>query len=238
MSLMQLDSLETLFFFGQSLCAPAADEFQMWLNSIPNYSGPTCTATPLYFSSDIPNLSFPRTLPIIPLILPEAQGGVLPIAYTLTPTLPVGLVYESSTHTISGAPTMVTSSPIPYTFKATDSTGQTDSLVFSIEVFSPVASEQERLPESFMVYGNYPNPFWKSTRLVIDLPWPATLNVEVFDVTGRRVLSQPPINLPAGWARSMRLDGEALPSGLYLYRIIASSPVGIQRQSGRFMLMR
>ena len=238
MSLMQLDSLETLFFSGQSLCAPAADEFQMWLNSIPNYSGPTCTATPLYFSSDIPNLSFPRTLPIIPLTLPEAQGGVLPITYTLTPTLPVGLVYESSTRMISGAPTMVTSSPIPYNFKATDSTGQTDSLVFSIEVFSPVASEQEGLPESFMVYGNYPNPFWKSTRLVIDLPWPATLNVEVFDVTGRRILSQPPINLPAGWARSMRLDGEALPSGLYLYRIMASSPVGIQRQSGRFMLMR
>ena len=130
---------------------------------------------------------------------------------------------------------MVTSSPIPYTFKATDSTGETDSLVFGIEVFSPVASEKAELPESFLVHGNYPNPFQESTQLVVDLPWSATLNVEVFDVTGRRVLSPPPVNLTAGWSRSIRLEGAALPSGLYLYRIRANSPVGIQRLTGRFL---
>ena len=234
-SLMQLDSLETFHFGDQSLCAPADDEFQMWLNSISDHSGPTCTETALHFASDVPDQSFPRTLPITPLILPEAQGGISPVTYALTPSLPDGLVYDSSTRTISGAPTMVTSSPIPYTFKAVDSTGETDSLVFSIEVFSPVASEQERLPESFVVHGNYPNPFQKSTHLVVDLPWSATLNVEVFDVTGRRVLSPPPVNLTAGWSRSIRLEGAALPSGLYLYRIRANSPVGIQRLTGRFL---
>ena len=237
-SLIQLDSLEAFQFGGQDLCAPADDEFQMWLKSIPNHSGPTCTATALHFASDIPDQSFPRTLPITPLILPEAQGGISPIAYTLIPTLPDGLVYDSLTRTISGAPTMVTSSPIPYTFKATDATGETDSLVFSIEVFSPVASEQKGLPESFMVRGNYPNPFRKSTHLVIDLPWSATLNVEVFDVMGRRLLSPAPVDLTAGWSRSIRLEGTALPSGLYLYRIRANSPVGIHRQAGRFLRVR
>ena len=235
-SLMQLDNLELFHFDNQNLCAPADDEFQTWLNSIPNHSGSTCIA--LHFASTISDQSFLRTVPITPLILPEARGGILPITYSLTPTLLAGLAYDSSTRTISGAPTVVTFSPIPYTFKATDATGAADSLVFSIEVSSPVAVEREGLPESFTVYDNYPNPFRESTLLVVDLPWPATLNVEVFDVTGRRVLSQPPVNLAAGRRQSIRLEGSALPSGLYLYRIQAESPVGIQRQAGRFLRMR
>ena len=233
---MQLDGLETFHFGDQSVCAPADDEFQMWLNNISNRSGPTCTE--LHFTGDIADQSFPLGLPITPLILPGAIRGISPITYTLTPALPAGLVYDSSTRTISGAPMVVTSGPIPYTFKATDSIGEADSLVFSIEVFSPVASEREGVPESFMVHGNYPNPFRESTRLVVDLPWSATLNVEVFDVVGRRVLSPPPIDLPAGWGQSIRLEGATLPSGLYLYRIRANSPVGIRRQVGHFLRMR
>ena len=76
------------------------------------------------------------------------------LAYSLTPVLLAGLAYDSSTRTISGAPTVVTFSPIPYTFKVTDATGAADSLVFSIEVSSPVAVEREGLPESFTVYDN------------------------------------------------------------------------------------
>ena len=235
-SLMQLDSLEALDFGNQSVCAPADDEFQMWLNSISFHSGPTCTA--LHFSGSVLDQSFPRTLPINPLALPKAEGGIAPVTYTLTPTLPVGLVYDSSTRTISGTPTIVTSSPIPYTFKATDSIGDTDSLMFSIEVFSPVASEQEELPESFVIHGSYPNPFRESTHLVVDLPWSATLDVEVFDMLGRRVLSPRPVDLPAGWGRGIRLEGSALPSGLYLYRIRAGSPVGNRTQTGRFLRVR
>ena len=105
---MQLDSLETFHFGGQDLCAPADDEFQIWLNSLPNHTGPICASTAMHFSSSVSDQSFPLMLPITPLILPEAQGGVSPVTYTLTPTLPAGLVFDSSTRTISGMPTMVT----------------------------------------------------------------------------------------------------------------------------------
>ncbi len=235
-SLMQLDNLQLFFFGGQRVCSPPDDEFQTWLKSIPSTFGPVCRG--FQFFSVITDQAFPLGLPISPLILPEAQGGTPPITYTLTPSLPTGLEYDSSTRTIHGTPSVVTSTPIPYTFKATDANGAEATVIFSIEVFGPVSSEQEGLPELFAVYENYPNPFSESTLLVVNLPWPATLNVEVFDVTGRNVLSRTPVNLTAGWRQSIRLDGSDLPSGIYLYQIHVQSEVGTQTQSGRFVRMQ
>ncbi len=235
-SFMQLEDLVIFHFEGQSLCAPADEEFQMWLKRIPNYRGPTCGE--LQFTRTVHDQSFPRSLPITPLILPEAQGGVPPIAYTLTPALPDGLAYDALSRTISGTPLVVTSSPIPYTFIATDADGSMAFMEFNIEVFSPVASEQDGLPSSFIVHENYPNPFRESTLLVVDLPWSATLNVDIFDLTGRNVLSKSKVDLTAGWNRKIRLDGSTLPSGLYLYRIHVTSEAGVQSQSGQFVRMR
>ena len=99
--------------------------------------------------------------------------------------------------------------------------------------------ENEPLPEVFTIKGNYPNPFRDATHLVLDLPWPARVAVEVLDVTGRRVLTMPAVELSAGWARSLELRGGALSSGLYLYRLIATSYGGIvSTHVGRFVQVR
>ena len=100
---MQLDSLEVFHFGGQDLCASQDDDFQAWLSSIPDVSGPTCAG--------------------------------------------------------------------------------------AVEV------EDETLPESFALHGNYPNPFREATRLVFDLPRSARVTVEVMDVTGRRVFTAPAVDL-------------------------------------------
>ena len=102
-----------------------------------------------------------------------------------------------------------------------------------------VAVENALLPEVFAIHGNYPNPFRDATRLMLDLPWPARVAVEVLDVTGRRVLTVPAVALSAGWERSMELRGEALSSGLYLYRLIATSSEGtVSTHVGRFVRIR
>ena len=111
------------------------------------------------------------------------------------------------------------------------------------EVFGPtctvVAVENASLPEVFAIHGNYPNPFRDATRLVLDLPWPARVAVEVLDVTGRRVLTVPAVALSAGWERSLELRGEALSSGLYLYRLIATSSQGtVSTHVGHFVQIR
>ncbi|MCY4223299.1 MAG: T9SS type A sorting domain-containing protein, partial [Bacteroidetes bacterium] len=69
----------------------------------------------------------------------------------------------------------------------------------------------------------YPNPFVHATNLVFDLPWSAEVKVQVLDVTGRQVYTKPPIRITAGWNHELTLDRFNLPSGAYLYRLIATS---------------
>jgi hypothetical protein len=72
---------------------------------------------------------------------------------------------------------------------------------------------------------NIPNPFAGSTELQIGLPSATTVEIEVYDVAGRRVRS---LSLPrqeAGW-RGVAFDGRGdagapLVSGVYFYRVRA-----------------
>ncbi len=177
----------------------------------------------LSFAETVPNQTYSRAQPIDPLTLPEVTG-VAPITYTLTLLdLPLGLRYDGLARTISGTPTEVTP-PVSLTYKATDANGASDSLMFTIEVVSPVQSEDEAgLPEAFQVYPNYPNPFYRSTHLVFDLPWPAQVQVEVLDVIGRRMTAPREVHLSAGWRHELALSDLGLPSGPYLYQIKAMS---------------
>jgi len=190
------------------------------------------------FGDMIADLSFALAQPIDPLVLPEAAGGGAPVVYALTPALPTGLAFDATIRTLTGTPTVVTDAPKPYTYSATGANGSRDSLLFTMEVFSPVAAEHESLPASFAVHGNYPNPFQESTRLVFDLPWPASVTVEVMDITGRRVFTVPATEKAAGWKNMISLSGRAMPSGLYLYRLTATSPEGNSVHTGKFVRIK
>jgi len=104
---------------------------------------------------------------------------------------------------------------------------------------TPVGVEEttrkESLPENLVVYENYPNPFQETTRLVFDLPMESQVQVEVVDIIGRSVLKMPAIRMQAGWQKSIQLNGESLPHGVYLYRVITDSAEGRLIQAGRFV---
>ena len=190
------------------------------------------------FADMVADLSLPRVAPMTPLVLPAATGGAPPLDYTLTPEPLTGLMWDATLRTLSGTPTEVTPAPVRYHYKATDANGASDSLQFTIEVYSPTGTQHQGLPEAFIVRGNYPNPFEHSTRIVLDLPWPARVTVEVLDVAGRRVLAVPPRHLDAGWRRSVEIGGQALSSGLFIYHVAADSPEGRINHSGRFVRIR
>ena len=232
-SFVQLKNLDILRFDSNSgLCSPSDPEFQDWLGTIGTVDGDRCSV--VSFSREVSDQSYPVGLPISPLRLPEVAGGAPPIEYTLTLfDLPLGLSYDSSIRTISGTPTQITP-PVQMTYKATDVNDTQDSLKFSIEVYSSVATEHEALPEQFMLRTNYPNPFQHTTYLVMDLPQPAHIQVEVMDVMGRRVMMVPSVNINAGWEQKIALDGSHLSAGLYLYRVTVQSPGNPSAHVGHF----
>ncbi len=231
-SLMELGNLQRLEFDGQSLCAPSDSEFQSWLKRINQVRGPMCSGFTL--NGTIENQSFTQGEQIMPLILPEAIGGKPPISYTLQPELPTGLTFGETSRTISGIPAVIMNQT-PYQYSSTDSELLRDSLRFTIEVVSPVSSERDGVPKQFILHGNYPNPFSESTHIHFDLPWPASVEVEVFDLTGRHMFIESPADLGAGWTKKLKISGKSLPSGVYIYKIHVSAVNGKSEYLGNFV---
>ncbi|RMG62208.1 MAG: T9SS C-terminal target domain-containing protein [Calditrichaeota bacterium] len=114
----------------------------------------------------------------------------------------------------------------------------------SMQHFQVLAGEAERIrqelvrlqaiPAAYQLYANYPNPFNPGTALRFALPEPQKVTLEVYDLLGQRVrilLKQNP--LQAGYhttywdGRNER--GEAVASGIYLYRLKAGPFVKTRR---------
>jgi hypothetical protein len=126
---------------------------------------------------------------------------------------------------------------------ATHPVTQGDVVVLSNEQVSAVrlrkaAALSDVLPEAFALRGNYPNPFNPTTTLLFDLPEAAEVTVGVFDLLGRQVLSIERQSIEAGVGRRLTIDGAALASGVYVYRLQADLPAGTQIAAGRMTLLK
>lgn len=95
-----------------------------------------------------------------------------------------------------------------------------------INLYTPrPVSVQERgapVPSEVMLSQNYPNPFNPRTSLIISLPDEARVDLSVYDLTGRKVLTLMQTTLPAGTHR-VAVDGAGLASGVYFCRLQARS---------------
>ena len=85
------------------------------------------------------------------------------------------------------------------------------------------------LPTEFALEQNYPNPFRSETQIRYALPEPGPVQIEVFDVIGRRVavvLDEPKVD--AGW-HTARFDATGLASGTYWYRVNAGESKDVRK---------
>lgn len=80
----------------------------------------------------------------------------------------------------------------------------------------------ERPSGSFVLEGNYPNPFNPSTAIRVHSEMRQSVAIEVFDYIGRRVLSKPEVMIQAG-SNSVTLDLGSMSTGLYLVRVSNTS---------------
>ena len=80
-------------------------------------------------------------------------------------------------------------------------------------------SPQITMPLNPQVLSNYPNPFNPITTLTFSLNQPAPISLNLYDVTGRQVMSLYQGNISAGY-HQFTIDGSTLASGIYFARMV------------------
>ncbi|MEM9666391.1 MAG: cohesin domain-containing protein [Bacteroidota bacterium] len=93
-------------------------------------------------------------------------------------------------------------------------------------------------PGAYVLHANYPNPFNPTTNISFDLPESADVTVTVVDILGREVMSVNYGTLGAGANQVLEFDASTLASGLYVYRVVATSRTATEIMTGRMTLLK
>jgi hypothetical protein len=86
------------------------------------------------------------------------------------------------------------------------------------------------LPAGYALSQNYPNPFNPSTMITFSIPAAGHVKLTVYDVLGREVASLVDRQMAPG-SYEASFDAAGLPSGLYIYRIVAGSYVETRKMN-------
>ena len=89
------------------------------------------------------------------------------------------------------------------------------------------------MAREFRLEQNYPNPFNPSTTIRFSIPTTENVQLDVFDVLGRKVATVLNQRLTAG-TYTVQFNASQLSSGMYFYRINA----GNFRQTMKMMLVK
>lgn len=106
--------------------------------------------------------------------------------------------------------------------------------------FSPMdlPESKGRVAGDFVIGNNYPNPFNNQTVIPLYLSHRAEIQIEIFDVSGRRVLLLPKQSFAAGH-HQLKVEATHLSSGLYFYVLRIKGQKQQQRMHvGKFVVLK
>lgn len=115
---------------------------------------------------------------------------------------------------------------------------ESDVVSFTITIADPTGVSDEELPTEFRLAGAYPNPFNPSTNIQFDLPAAADVSLEVVNMAGKTVMRISSVSMSAGARQQMQINAAALPSGTYLYRIVATMAGVSESATGSLILLK
>lgn len=110
------------------------------------------------------------------------------------------------------------------------------TLEHTIYVSGPTAGIDDVTKNKYGIKQNYPNPFNDTTTLPLNLEMDSEVNVSVYDMTGRKVLTAYNGSMYAG-ENSINLNRGNLSSGSYLYRVTVTNANG-RFQDSKQMIVR
>ena len=93
----------------------------------------------------------------------------------------------------------------------------------------------DEIPDEIVLDQNYPNPFNPATSIQFALPSTQRVTLQVFDMLGRPVATLLQGKQLSSGSHTVRFDGSALASGVYVYRLEAGGTVV---QSRRMLLAK
>lgn len=109
-----------------------------------------------------------------------------------------------------------------------------------ISTMTSVRESRDKIPLTYTLSQNFPNPFNPSTVIAFGIPEASHVSVHIFDLVGREVATLVNEDLIAGNYRSTFV-ADHLSSGVYFYRIVAASNGGNGRmfvETKKFLLIR
>jgi hypothetical protein len=90
------------------------------------------------------------------------------------------------------------------------------------EITSVSEDQVDEMPTEFLLSQNYPNPFNPSTKIKYSIPQSSNVIIKVFDILGSEIETLVNEEKPTG-TYEITWSAANLPSGVYFYRIQASS---------------
>jgi len=84
------------------------------------------------------------------------------------------------------------------------------------------------VPKEYSLHQNYPNPFNPVTKIRFDIPKSGDVKLVIYDLLGGEVLTLVNQSLQAGFYEA-DLDASSYASGVYFYRLEASSYSQVRR---------
>ena len=109
---------------------------------------------------------------------------------------------------------------------------------FAFRITTPVSVDNENngLPNEFVLYNNYPNPFNPITNISYDVSVEAFVKLTVFDLLGRKVVTLVEDEILQGHYETI-FDASDLSSGIYIYSLTATNGEKILFTSAKGMIL-
>ncbi|MEN9336386.1 MAG: hypothetical protein RLZZ500_1373 [Bacteroidota bacterium] len=108
-------------------------------------------------------------------------------------------------------------------------------LTHTIYVAGPILETETFNSNSFFLGQNYPNPVITTTKIPIVVNESASIDITIYDLTGRRVLKPLETNIDSG-INEIEMDLSSLSSGIYIYKVAAVTANGKFEQSKKLII--
>lgn len=180
----------------------------------------------LNFQFEIANMGITDTITNVSLSFYSPDTMITLAAYPGTYTIPPGgsiatfqqyLLVKSNALDRHRAPVIMSGTMNGYP-------AWSDTMWFTLKT-TGILIEDDKLPKVYALEQNYPNPFNPITVISYALPTASRVRLSVFDLLGREVALLVNDEKPAGTYKAT-WDASTFPSGVYFYRLSASTSSG------------